>query len=371
MDITDLPPEPPGPLKPPKKTALQKLQEHLDREMRLFKEIQKMQDQLRPLRQLEEFQQQLKRYSPEQQLRDLMKPFGSERFIRDMLDANNATEHLQGLHLKIGLGANGMDSRVLRRAAGLDHIGDLAKKMLEVHLPEPSAYEKLIEQIQRQALSGLSIQEFTRQVESANPAMSAIESAMRSFDSLADQFRNIDFSAYEQALPEQVKEQIEIIAQAAAGEDDLQATIDQIAVAVSAHPSPTVRLFLWLYFRTLLGYVASGIVSTVISLAVTAYIASLDSAKSPQDASKGVKEAGRSVVTAVEMLKEHRFVSREVLAVRMNPKAQSPELGRLKFGNVVQVLKNENKFALVVWSDNESGVEIQGWVFARYLSKFN
>lgn len=367
MNITDLLPEPPM---PPKKTALQKLQEELDQQMQPLKEIQRMQDQLRPLRQFDELQQQLKRYSLGQQMRDLMKPFGSDRILRDMLDAISATKPLQGLHPKIGLGAYGMDSGALLRSVGYDHVKDLAKNMLEVHLPKPSAYEELIEQMQRQVLGGLSIQELARQIERANPAMSVIESAMRSFDSLADQFRNIDSSTYEQVSPEEVEEQVEIIARDAAGEDDLQATVDQIAAAVSTHPNPIVRLLLWLHFRTLLGYVISGIISTAISMAVSAYLMSPEAAKSPQDAIKGVKEAGRSAVTAAEMLKESRFVSRDVLAVRMNPKAQSPELGRLKFGNVVRVLKTENNFALVVWS-NESGIEIQGWVFVRYLSKFN
>ena len=44
---------------------------------------------------------------------------------------------------------------------------------------------------------------------------------------------------------------------------------------------------------------------------------------------------------------------------------------RLSFGKAVKLMKKERDFALVAWTDKESGAEIQGWVFARYLGKFN
>jgi hypothetical protein len=37
----------------------------------------------------------------------------------------------------------------------------------------------------------------------------------------------------------------------------------------------------------------------------------------------------------------------------------------------VKLVKKEKDFALVLWTDNESGTEVQGWVFARYIKKFN
>ena len=71
-----------------------------------------------------------------------------------------------------------------------------------------------------------------------------------------------------------------------------------------------------------------------------------------------------------ELLADQRFISGKVVSVRMNPRANSPELARLKFGNVVRVVKTERDFTLVVWADKDAGVEIQGWVFSRYLEKF-
>ena len=47
-----------------------------------------------------------------------------------------------------------------------------------------------------------------------------------------------------------------------------------------------------------------------------------------------------------------------------------PVLARLSFGKAVRLLEKEKDFSLVLWTDKESGAEIQGWVFSRYLGKF-
>ena len=93
--------------------------------------------------------------------------------------------------------------------------------------------------------------------------------------------------------------------------------------------------------------------------------------ESPQAAKKNVQENARFAVGSLELLDEYRFVSTTVLIVRQNPGALSPEIGRLSFSKPVRLLKRDKAFALVLWSDKDSGAEIQGWVFARYLEKFN
>jgi hypothetical protein len=40
------------------------------------------------------------------------------------------------------------------------------------------------------------------------------------------------------------------------------------------------------------------------------------------------------------------------------------------WGRAVKLLKKEKDFALVLWTDDASGAEIQGLAFARYLGKF-
>ena len=58
--------------------------------------------------------------------------------------------------------------------------------------------------------------------------------------------------------------------------------------------------------------------------------------------------------------------------VRKNPKAQSPVIAKFELGQTVLLIeKDKNGFSLVEWKDSESGVEIRGWVFTRYLAKFH
>ena len=69
-------------------------------------------------------------------------------------------------------------------------------------------------------------------------------------------------------------------------------------------------------------------------------------------------------------LDSYRLVSRKILDVRANPSATSPPIGRLCFGQVVLLIEKRKDWSLVAWSDDETEVAIQGWVFSRYLGKF-
>lgn len=60
-----------------------------------------------------------------------------------------------------------------------------------------------------------------------------------------------------------------------------------------------------------------------------------------------------------------------MLIVRQNPRALSPEVGRLTLGKPVKLVKRDKDFVLVLWTDKESGAEIHGWVLSRYLGKYN
>lgn len=372
--------EPPDPERP-KKTALQKLQEDLDRQMKPFRDIEKMYEQLRPYNQLQDIQAQMKRYSPEQQLRDLFRPFASDRLIRDMLDPGSATKQqvqrmTEAYFPKTAAAFRplGPDADTFRKALGLDDASRLASKMLQDALPKISAHERLLEQMQRQMLGGLSAADFARQLEQANPVFSAIEAARKSIDSIFGTLRDVDLSAFRETGDENLREaehQVENISQAAVDQADLRAAAEQIATAVAAQPNPLVRLLLWVHFRTLLNHIYGGVVSTVIAVAVTSCMNRMDASKTTREAAKDIKEAARAVVTVPDMLADQRYISAKVVAVRKNPRAKSPEIARLRFGSVVRVIKKEKAFTLVVWADKESGAEIQGWVNSRYLGKFN
>ena len=370
MDISKLA-EPPD---RPRKTAMQKLQEDLARQLKPFRDIHKSFDQLNGYNHLKDIEAQLRRHSPDQQLRDMLKSSGGAPLIQQMMEQETATKQVKRLTDSYfpktsAIGPFGSDTDAFKRALGLN--GSFTAKMVEDVIPKASSYERLLEQMQRQALGGIVIADYSRSFEQAYPALSAIEAARKSFDNIFATFRDIDFSQMGESEEDlrEAEGQVENIAQAAAEHKDFHAATELISKAVAAHPTPFVRLFLWVHFRTLLNHIYAGVVSTVISVAVTTCMTAVP-AQSPQEATKKVKEAAKAAVSAPELLADQRFISGKVVSVRMNPRANSPELARLKFGNVVRVVTNERDFALVVWADKDAGVEIQGWVFSRYLEKF-
>jgi len=90
-----------------------------------------------------------------------------------------------------------------------------------------------------------------------------------------------------------------------------------------------------------------------------------------QEATKQVKEAAREAVGDVRILGDFRFVSAQSLALTSTPKARAPVVGHLRFGQTVRVLEKERDFTLVVWRSEDGKIELQGWVFSRYLKRFN
>ena len=255
----------------------------------------------------------------------------------------------------------------MRRAAGLDSINDIAKHYAR-NLKPISVHQEMLEKLRRQAFGGLSAVDFARQLEEANPAIRAMEEAKKSLDHFWPTFREIDFSQFEASeIDEQeTKQAAESITQVAAEQESFQEAVASIVLAIQAQQNPTVQLVLWLFFRKVMDWLIAGAIGAAMG-----HYAPVVLGESPQAAKKAVQENARTVVGSPQLLVEYRYVSAKVLIVRQNPRARSPEVGRLSFGKAVKLLKKEKDFALVLWTDKESGAEIQGWVFSRHLGKFN
>lgn len=71
-----------------------------------------------------------------------------------------------------------------------------------------------------------------------------------------------------------------------------------------------------------------------------------------------------------EIVKNYRFVTAKTLLVRNKPSQQSQILGRLYFGQVVNIVQKNRNWTLISWQDEQSGLSIRGWVFTRYIKKF-
>jgi hypothetical protein len=367
MEITDLADDTQQP-KPRKQNALEKLRKDMKR-------------QLVPLRQIQEMQDLVGRYSPASQPRELHEMFEPKRQLREMLERSASPNQFQEILDGTSIAAQARrmleayfprnlqthQAEILRSVAGLDSVGEVTKAY-EKYLTPVTAQQEWIEKLQAQVLGGGSVQEFARQFERANSAFATMEAAKKSLDTLWGTFQDIDFSYYE--ADEQAQKEAEAAAQsitlAASGESTLKEAVDQIIAAIQAEQKPAVQLMLFLFFRKMLDWLIAGAIGAVMG-----YYAPQLLGESPQTASKTVKEVAREAVGAPELLIEYRYISAKVLIVRQNPRALSPAVGRLTFGKVVKLVAKDKDFALVLWSDSESGAEIQGWVFSRYLGKFN
>ena len=382
MDIADLA-EPPD---RPRKNEFQKLHEQMELVLKPFRQMEEMQDLLKRCSPVYQLQELLRQMDPHDHFREMTELAALPRHIQEVIDGTSITVQAQRLMdrhfpkntlaslgldneaLRKAAGLN-LDNETLRRAAGLDSISDIAKQY-ERYLTPIWEQQDFLERANRQAFGGFTAKEIAKQLDRANPIFQAMEEAKKALDRLWPSFKDIDFSQF-QADEEDEQEASKAardITNTATGEPTLKEAVDQIVAAIEAQHHPAVKVLLWLYFKKVFDILINGAVGAVMSVYITA---AMTPTASPQAETRMVKQVARQVIGSAESLKEYRYVSAKVLIVRQTPRTRSPEVARLSFGKPVRLLKKHKDFALVVWSDNESGAEIQGWVFARYLDKFN
>ncbi|PXY01179.1 hypothetical protein DF185_11050 [Marinifilum breve] len=85
---------------------------------------------------------------------------------------------------------------------------------------------------------------------------------------------------------------------------------------------------------------------------------------------KELSQKVKAIVPFSFIRDKYRFVNCDILNVRLKPTTKSAVVGRFNFSQVVEIKQKKRNWTLVCWSDPESDVVIQGWVFTRYLKKF-
>lgn len=336
-----------------------------------------------PLREMHEMQDLVNRFSIKEKTIGLIRgdQIAKDRVllggVRDIIDGAYGgvlVRHAREQHAPKNLYAKlGVDQSAFNLASGLGSVS-LLNSQHEQYLRSVTQRDEMLERLKQQALGGLSIWDLTRQLERADFSASAINAAFKSMDSIFSTLKTDALSFYQELNDVDIKKaagDVESISRSTSDQAYFQAVAEQIASAVSAQPNLLVRFFLWLHFDTLLREARAGFIGAVISLAVAPVSCPTNPSKSPQEVAKNVRQAANVVVGIPDMLADQRYISLDVVHVHKNPRAGSSKLGRLKFGNVVQVIKKEKDFAVVSWFDSESDASIQGWVFSRYLAKFN
>lgn len=145
-----------------------------------------------------------------------------------------------------------------------------------------------------------------------------------------------------------------------------QEAVAQIIQAIHATKEPQYQKLL----LAILWPVVMAIVFSLVNPVADFYVKKWLEGTPKQEATKQVKEAAREAVGDVRMLKNYKFVSIQHLDLRTSPRANALVVGQLRFGQTVHVLEKERDFTLVTWRSEDGKVELQGWVFSRYLKRF-
>ncbi len=256
---------------------------------------------------------------------------------------------------------------VLPKMTGFDAFGESIKQFQQ-SVGELVDMRKYLADLQLHAFDGVRIDEIVKESGWANSGLAAAEAARKSLDDHWGKFLDTNVADLDgrQLEAEEVELATEAITQTSLEQRSLEEAVQQIIETIQQQKSPEMQLVLWMFFRKVMDWLVGGIVGAIMGVYAPAILG-----ESPQVAQKIVQEAARTAVGTSELLSEYRYVAVAVLIIRQNPRAQSPQIARLSLGQAVKLIKKERDFALILWTDHESGVEIQGWVFARYLKKFN
>ena len=170
-----------------------------------------------------------------------------------------------------------------------------------------------------------------------------------------------------EAAREEVVQLVQDVAEGVSNALSLQDAVDHIVLAIQATEEPLHQRLLF----AVLVPVLIAVVFAFMNPVTDSYVKKWLEGAPKQGASKQLKETAREAVGDVRLLNDFRFVSAQSLALKSGPKAKAPVVGQLRFGQTVRVLEKERDFSLVVWRSEDGKVELQGWVFSRYLKRLN
>lgn len=327
-----------------------------------LRQFEEMQRYLNPLRQWEEMQRQLDPFREsklQQMIPDALRGLDSLRFTAGIQAQRMLEQFAPASHADLSLSK-------IHEQLRLNVLGDGFAERERIE--SITRNQHWLNDFSRHATGGILAQELARQFEYANPTLTAIAEAQKTFDKLAASFQHIDLSSYSwnEDDEREAEEEVEALTEAASAETTLAALVAQFAAAIEAQQNPTVKLRIWVLLTWFLNTMATAYISAIMAQQFPA-----PAPDNEAESVKSIKVAVRNAAGSSELLTEYRFVSAHVVVVRQNPRARSPKLAELRFGSAVRVLRKDKDFVLIAWMDQSSGAEIHGWVFARYLQKFS
>lgn len=215
-------------------------------------------------------------------------------------------------------------------------------------------------------------QEVQRALEQFQGSISsrAAASLLRSFESASfnEALRELDASGpfdFNVDVRPQAEQSVREMVSEASGQSTPEALLSEILEAIKKIPDSRLQKVVCVVFIPLLLMLISVALAPVSDFYIKKW---LEGPK--QEAKKQVVEAASAAIGDLRILAEHRFVTAKTLVVRLNPSSRSPAVADLHFGQTVRVLRKQKDFTLVLWTGPGGNEQIQGWVYSRYLNRF-
>ncbi len=146
----------------------------------------------------------------------------------------------------------------------------------------------------------------------------------------------------------------------------IEESLNNLIEEIRSQKDPlTQKLLIWFVYPLIVAVIVS-----FINPVVNHYVeSSLNEDK--RSLSKKIESKARESVANSSVLKDFRYVTADTLNVRFSDTQKSETIGFLYFGYAVVIIDRQKSWTLVEWNDPDSEVRVTGWVFSRYLAKFN
>ena len=145
----------------------------------------------------------------------------------------------------------------------------------------------------------------------------------------------------------------------------LEEAINNLVNEIHKQKDPLSQRILICFIYPLIIIVIASFLNPIVDHNVKSY---LNSDKRAME--KELKTNANSVIDDKDLLLSLKYVSVDVLNVRASASVKSKPIGYLYFSSTVLVIEKRKNWTLIEWREPETGAEITGWVFSRYLAKF-
>ena len=147
--------------------------------------------------------------------------------------------------------------------------------------------------------------------------------------------------------------------------NSLEESINNLVNEIRSQKDPLTQRILICFIYPLIILVIASFINPIVDYHVKS---NLNSDK--RSLVKELKMNVNSVVDNEDVLSSLRYVSADTLNVRTSGSVKSEAIGYLQFSSTVLIIDKQKSWTLIEWNDYETGAQLTGWVFSRYLEKF-